>query len=349
MALNYRDFTGRITNRVNPEGMLLKASLKEELSRVSYSDVLTFVRTAMMAVPLEYTERSIEAGRRVEEHLRTLQNKEFRRQGSVMTNTHIKAYSDIDVLVISTKFYSWDSLDVKMLLSNTERRNMYGESSITKLQNENNNSSYQGDDIYDLSLLRTNSESILSSFYNQCDTSHPKAIKIRNTALNRNVDVSIACWYDDVMSIINDKGEYRGVRLYNKKLNLKEKADFPFISIKRINDKSAATNGRLKRLIRFMKNVKAELDQDIDLSSFDINAICYDIDTSEYSDKSFIELVPVIYRQLYNICNDTAHANSIISVDGREYIFRGNNSKLESVRATLSAVSQIYDDINRTL
>lgn len=107
---NYRNLIESTRARLNPDGITFQKTFTEELSALSYSDALTFVRLAMKSVEPEYTEKTKEAGGRVKEHLDNgLVNKTFRYQGSVMTNTHIKGYSDIDLLVISDKFYTWDS------------------------------------------------------------------------------------------------------------------------------------------------------------------------------------------------------------------------------------------------
>jgi hypothetical protein len=102
-------------------------------------------------------------------------------------------------------------------------------------------------------------------------------------------------------------------------------------------------------MIRFLKNCKANSDHDIDLSSFDINAICYDIKVSEYESLSFYELVPVIYNQIKAICTNQAKAYSIVSVDDREWIFRNNNSKLENLKKLMAEVEGIFLDLKSTI
>lgn len=350
MARNYRQLTESIRGRINPENFTLKKAFSDELSTISYSEVLTYIRLAMKGVEPEYTQKSKDAGERVKDHLNNgLSNVVFRYQGSVMTDTHIKGYSDIDLLTICDKFYQYDATRVKQVLESAEDRARFYQSSIDKLQKEVNTSSYTGNALDDLKSTRLDSEKILSEKYSTHDITKPKAIKIKNLSLNREVDVVIANWYDDVSSIINDKGDYRGIQVYNKDTHSREKADFPFLSIKRINDRSAETNGRLKKMIRFLKNNKANSDHDIDLSSFDINAICYDIKTSEYRNLSFYELVPVIYNQLKNICTSQTKADEIISVDGREYIFRYNSTKLENLKKLLAEVEGIFDDLKSAI
>jgi hypothetical protein len=346
MARNYRQLTDGIRGRINPENFTLQKSFSDELATISYSEVLTYIRLAMKGVEPAYTQRSRDAGERVKEHLSSeLRDVVFRYQGSVMTDTHIRGYSDIDLLAICDKFYSYDSNTIKTLLADPTRRSNYYPTSIEKLQREINLSSYEGNSLDDLRKLRLDSERILLKTYEICDISKPKAIKIENKSLNREVDIVVANWYDDVTSIINDKGDYRGIQVYDKDTHSKVKADYPFLSIKRINDKSAETNGRLKKMIRFLKNSKANSVHDIDLSSFDINAICYDIKAEEYHNLSFYELVPIIYNQMKLICSSQVKADSIISVDGREYIFRYNSQKLDNLKKLLAEVEGIFVDL----
>jgi len=350
MAKNYRLLTESIKGRINPENFALKKSFSDELATVSYSEVLTYIRLAMKGVEPEYTQKSKDAGERVKEHLsKKLSDVVFKYQGSVMTDTHIKGYSDIDLLTISEKFYTYDALRIKQILESVEQKSRYRQASIEKMVKEVNTSSYQGNALQDLKQLRLDSELILDDVYDICDTTKPKSIKIKNQSLNREVDVVIANWYDDVTSVINDKGEYRGIQVYNKETHSKGNADFPFLSIKRINERSSDTNGRLKRMIRFLKNTKANSNQEIDLSSFDINAVCYDIEVVKYQSLSFYELVPVIYNQLKEICTNQTKSDSIISVDGREYIFRYNSTKLDNLKLLLAEVEGIFIDLRNTL
>lgn len=54
-----------------------------------------------------------------------LRHVSFEFQGSVMTKTHTKGYSDIDLLAICEKFYGYDSSNVKKVLSERQYRNRY--------------------------------------------------------------------------------------------------------------------------------------------------------------------------------------------------------------------------------
>ena len=98
-------------------------------------------------------------------------------------------------------------------------------------------------------------------------------------------------------------------------------------------------------MIRFLKHCKAESVYQIGLTSFDINAICYDIDPGVYKGLPFYGLVPVLYEQLKRICEDDSYADNIVSVDGREYIFRYDLNKKANLKQLLVEVEGVYLDL----
>lgn len=347
MRKNYSNLIRNVQSRQNPDGLILEKSFSDELGSISYSDALVYIRTAMKGVDPEYTRRSKEAGEKVKDHLRSvLTNVVYKYQGSVMTDTHIKGYSDIDLLTICDTFYSWDSKAVHEAVKNHNNSLNYNTQELNKLKNEVEYFSlYAGNSLEDLRSIRSKSELKLKDVYLDCDTSNAKAIKIYNRSLKRDVDIVTANWYDDVFSIINGRGDYRGVQVYNKLTDSKGSSTYPFLSINRINDRSASTNGRLKRMIRFLKHCKSDSTIDIDLNSFDINSVCYDIEPSTYRMLSYIELVPVLYLQLKSICENDSHANRLVSVDGHENIFRDNPQKRQNLKLLLNEVESIYLDL----
>lgn len=349
MAKNYKLLTESIKGQLNPENFVLRKSFSDELATISYSDVLTYIRFAMKGVESEYTQKSMEAGEWIKKHLASLSNVTFKYQGSVMTNTHIEGYSDIDLLIICDKFYNWDKKGIDDILNSCTEKTKYQSFQISKLENAVQAFfPYVGTPLDDLKKIRLYSENILRDIYSQFDASNGKAIKIKNL-LKRNVDIVTASWYDNVSSIINDKGDYRGIQVYDKNKHERCPVDYPFLSIKRINERGNETNGRLKKMIRFLKKSKVCSEQNIDLSSFDINAICYDIDVSEYKTLSFYELVPILYNQMKSICTNQVKADSIVSVDGKECIFRNKPTKLSNLRILLAEVEGIFVDLKNAI
>ena len=347
---DYRRLIENIQERTNPENIAVKKSFSDELSSISYSNILKYVRYAMEGVEPEYTQKSKLAGERVQNHLKeNLTAVVYKYQGSVMTNTHIKGTSDIDLLVITDTFYTFDRSSINKVITTESLKTQLNSIQLSKLQNELKGGGYSNA-LSDLRKNRIDSENTLIPIYDICDISHPKAIKITNKSLNRDVDIVIANWYDGVTSVLRDKdSDYRGIQVYNKETNSKGSADYPFLSIKRINERSSETNGRLKKMIRFLKNIKADSDLEIKLTSFDFNAICYDIKTYKYSSKNFYELVPVLYLQLKSLSENIEHSNKLKSVDDNEYIFRDDSDKLNSLRNLMSEIESVLLDLKKAV
>jgi hypothetical protein len=347
---NYRSLAEDIIKQQNPDHIPFTNTFSAELSSVNYSDVLYFIRVSMNGVDDAYTQKSKQAGEFVKSHLINggLNNVDFEYQGSVMTNTHIRGYSNIDLLAISSKFYTYPRAAVNNIVNDYSNQYSYTPSQLTKLRSINSISDYLGDSSSDLKKLRLESESILKNTYSICDISKPKSIKINNTNLKREVDIVIASWYDDIRSIINDRENYRGIQIYHKEYNLSLKADYPFLSIFRINERSSLTSGRLKKMIRFCKNLKSRSNLGIKLNSFDFNAICYDIDTSKYINLSYYQLVYVLHEQISNIITYQSVSDNIVSVDSSEYIFKDKPEKLESLKNLFVEIKLVYNDLKRT-
>ena len=350
---DYSQLTERIKARLNPENdhLLEKSFLNESLT-IQYGEVEKYIRFAMKGVESEYTQKSRDAGNRVKTHLEdVLSQVSYHYQGSVMTNTHIKATSDIDLLVISEKFYQPDRNEIDATLKNYFQKSNYNKSQQLMLESELKVPFYSGNALEDLKENRKKSETKLQSTYDTCNISKPKAIKITNLSLKRDVDVVIASWFDNVRSIINGKNvDFRGIQIYNKDSHKREKPDFPFLKIKLVNERSSETNGRLKKMIRFLKNIKAAINHNneksvVTLSSFQFNAICYDIDPQNYKDKNIYELVVVLYAQLKSLSENSEHRNNLKSVDGSEYVFKDEPNKALEIGLLIPIIESIILDL----
>ena len=106
--MNYQQKLTALSARYNPDSINLFERERRQFSDAysSGDDVVKYVKHAMAAVEPEYTSKTKEAGEAVKQNLKeTLQNVSYEYQGSVMTDTHIKGASDIDLLVLSEKFY----------------------------------------------------------------------------------------------------------------------------------------------------------------------------------------------------------------------------------------------------
>ncbi|MBE6225918.1 MAG: hypothetical protein E7121_02355 [Bacteroidales bacterium] len=338
--MNYSTKLEHLSKRYNPESSQLVESrwFSDELT--FDTDVERYVKRSMKAVDEEYTKKTKEAGEVVKDHLsRSLVDVSYKYQGSVMTNTHIKGASDIDLLVICEKFYGTDILKIRKELENSYK---YTQAEYNRLRDYNSAfSMYQGNSTSDLVAIRCSIESIMKQTYAICDTTKAKAVQITNQHLHRDVDIVTSSWFQSFDYVVEGMPENkRGIKIYNKETCCSEGPDFPFLSIDRINERSSLSNGKLKRMIRFLKNVREDSDQTIALTSFDINAMCYSIPLQDYAQSSYKELVYILWKNMFHLWYDNKQDN-LRSVSGDEFIFKGNPKKIDALKLLEGEVFKI--------
>jgi hypothetical protein len=351
---NYEELIARINARSNPESLILEKSFQNELLGIQYGNVEKYIRLAMYGVDPAYTSKIREAGERVKEHLRdVLEKVTYKYQGSVETNTHIVATSDIDLLVITTKFWTPDHKEIRSILSNSLNKSKFSQSNLTLLESAVSPPFYPGNSKEVLKNNRLKSERKLLTIYDNCNITKPKAIQIENKSLRKEVDVVIANWFDNAESITRGRDvTFRGVQIYNKKTHECEDPDYPFLKIALLNERSKMSNGRLKKMIRFLKNIKAELNEGqkepvIDKhKSFQFNAICYAIPLNEYKNKNIFQLVAVVYAQLRSLYLNPELRNSLMSVDDSEYIYKNKPDATDELKLLMDAIEPILIDLH---
>lgn len=116
--------------------------LNEAYRNIAQSDSVKYVIGAMQPIDPEYTKNTYKQAERVRSQLenRLTDTCEFKYQGSVTNDTHIKAKSDIDLLVIIYKFFTLENPQVPK-------------------------SPYKGDPLKDLLSLRKEAEDALDSAF----------------------------------------------------------------------------------------------------------------------------------------------------------------------------------------
>src|SRR5690606_33827546 len=114
---------------------------------------------------------------------------------------------------------------------------------------------------------------IMKEIYDRVDDTGAKSISIYNKNLRRKVDIVFAYWFDTPRYYEYNDEYYRGVQLYDFPKRVRQSTDYPFAHIQNVNQKGSNTNDGSRRGIRLLKNLKADSDQSIDLSSFQLATI----------------------------------------------------------------------------
>ena len=262
--MNFSQKLRRLQERQSPN--FRQYSLDKAFSSEDYKPEIEaaqeYVISAMGELPPRSTEISYEEGNRVKKHLiEELPNygfnPEFAYQGSVPCNTHIKYHSDIDLLVIIDRF---ESVENKNRITHP----------------------YSGNPIEDLTNLRSACIKILKENYTVADIEkNSKSIKISGGSLRRNIDVVPSNWYNSEKWYIYNEKYYRGIRVFDSKTKQRD-INFPFLNIHLIDEKDSQTYGCYRPLVRLAKTLKEDSEENINISSYDLQALLYNMDNSSF-------------------------------------------------------------------
>lgn len=329
-----QDFQGKLEKlKSRRQDLLTKSfSLNESFSRSNYNENTLYALEVMEPIDKNYTENTYKQVERVKNQLKPALKAygidvDFEFQGSVPTNTHIKLYSDIDLLTIHQKFFT-----LQYPLTPQFR--------------------YDGDIIADLKELRGKSFKILDTVFSACDidNSGGKAIQISGGSLNRKIDIVACNWHNTPKYIETKDADYRGINILDNKNNT-TLINYPFMHIYQINTKDLQVDGNEKRLIRLLKSIKVDADQEIKISSYDIASLVFRMDNSELR-------IPQINRlKLLNNCNfflkrviaNFSFRNSLNVANDTRKIFCEEGAKVEDLIKLNQELESLIASITKEL
>lgn len=332
-GIDYSKRLNSLINRRNDIDLIKKSFvtgeqqiLTESFQQLKESDTIKYVIGAMKPVDAKYTQITYQEGERVKNQLKKLSDKgievEFKYQGSVTNNTHIKAYSDIDILTI---YLGFTTLEPPQKASYP----------------------YPGDPIDDLCKLRNESYTILRNAYPtaEVDNTGAKSISLKGGSLRRKVDVVPSNWYDTVKYTETQIDYYRGVMVLDYK-NRNRIENTPFYHNKLLNDKDLITYGNFKNTVRLLKSLKADAEVNINLSSYDIAALMYNMSTSDFLvGKSPLVLIEKSLSYLKYVYNNDTYRNSLVVPDKSRKIFKDNGATKNDLYLIIIELANTYDDI----
>lgn len=245
--------------------VLAKSLQSETWEKRAYAQPHTrYALGAMQAVDTRYTEISVETATRVGKKLVSSlpMTVEFRLQGSVPLDVHIRGVSDVDLLTLDGWHLTYNPHGC--------RASTYIGTSQTSLGA--------------LVNLRREAERVLKSAYPaaRVDCSGGKCIALSGGSLRRPVDVVPSHWSDNIEYQASQQEHDRGVTILDKHRQ-ETIGNLPFLHIKRVHDRDTIAIGGLKKAIRLTKNVKNDAENESSASklpSFDIAALLYHADVA---------------------------------------------------------------------
>ncbi|SEL78924.1 hypothetical protein SAMN05216382_2645 [Sphingomonas palmae] len=268
MSIDYASSLSRLRNRrlgADRAGIALAQALPvvERYQKRASSEATRYTLGAMQEVDPDYTAKSNEEAERVIAALRSSltaadRYAEFRQQGSVPANTHIRGASDVDLLVLGG-VHTYDPGGVRA------RAGLY--------------LPWNGSIVQEIDDLRCECEDILKRRYwaATIDTTKPKSIRMSEGSLTRDVDVVPAHWSDNVTYQASLLERDRGVCILDRSVPTTT-MNLPFLHIDRLNVGDLPALGGLKMSIRLLKNLKADSSRTIGLSSYDMAGLMWNCD-----------------------------------------------------------------------
>lgn len=274
---------------------------------------------SMQAVSDTYTRVSKETADRVANQLKDRLSKggihaEFRLQGSVPLDVHIKGVSDVDLLTLSNELYTYDPKGAVALRGGY--RNPAKRTSLDVLNELRNLVESSLDDAFPAAKV---------------DKTGAKAVKISGGSLARDVDVVPAHWSDTIPYQATGTASDRGTRILDKKKQVTIENQ-PFRHIELIGTRCDQVGGGLRKAIRLCKNVKADSDRNITLPSFDIASVIYhaNLDALRLGRYNELSILAETQRHLDQLACDHDLAKTLYVPDGSRLIFDANE-KLHSL------------------
>lgn len=300
----------------------------EKYASAREGDTIKYALGIMQPIDPEYTANTFKEGDRIKEQLKaglsnTSVNPEFEYQGSVTSDTHLKRFSDIDLLTIHGQF-STLAPPQKALVA------------------------YHGNPLQDLIDLRKYCVAILKKAFpaTDVDNTGAKSITISGGSLRRKVDVVPANWYETSEFVQTNLSYFRGVMILDKDVPERVKNQ-PFLHNKRIDDKDRRVGGAIRKAIRLLKSLRYDSVKKINVSSYDIAGLIYSIPDDQLLISPGYELtiVEIVFSYLHYVIRNKSYQNTLMSIDGSRKIFGNPGTDEQNVILLANELYTLYQDI----
>lgn len=312
----------RLQARRIDESVITAKMANEGYWHIQDTEAVRYAIGAMQPIDPEYTANTFRQGDRVRDQLRDrLSSKwlcEFDYQGSTTNDTHIKARSDIDLLVFLTL---WFWVEPPLV----------------------NDSPYQGDWRADIRQLRHESEQAVQDAFPKAtaDISGANAIKLEGGSLTRRVDVVPATWSSNQDYINTENKIFRGVKIYDKKTG-EFLLNRPFLYNYCVDEKDRRTLGGMRKAARLMKSLAYDTKSPDMMRSYNITSIAWNIPDRMLAVGYPHELrIVEVCREYCGELRKNSHLRGSIRVpDDSRGVFDGNGG------ATLSQLDNLIAELD---
>lgn len=319
----------RLRNRrVDPQVKSI-GLLHEAWDHIQNSEPVAFALGAMQPIDPDYTKKSFAEADRVANQLQKglTQVVEFEYQGSTTNDTHIKAASDIDLLTLLAPHVFFAFVEFPLTVAK--------------------GSEYTGNPRSDLTGLKNDSVALLRLRFPEAKVvPGGKSIAVEGGSLSRKVDVVPSAWSNNKEWLQTRDKRYRGVELLNSEsgqLILNK----PFLHNARLDEKDAVCGGNMRKAIRLLKSLKYDSTSSVDLSSYHICGIIYNMPNNMLQMPKGYDLLLLDRSRSWceQLRDDQRLRDSLKMPNGTEYVFGNSGARLAGLNQMIAELIGLQHDI----
>lgn len=325
------------TRRMDEQNAILKSQgFGEAYEKRTSNKATRYALGAMQEVDPRSTQISLEEADKVERNLTDGLKAEylypdFRLQGSVPLNVHIRGASDVDLLVIEGVYLKRELCQISL-----RSYSPY---------------SGRGTLVDDVLYLRSKSEDVLERRFwgATVDKTPAKSIQLSDGGFRRKVDVVPANWLDTAGYQQTLEEAKRGVQIVNK-YTREHISNYPFVYISEIKSKALQTNEGARMGIRLAKSIKNDAEADIGLSSYDIGSLIYHCPNEYITHQVARDLMVLsgVEQWFDELSRDYTRASSLMTPDGTRRILDGKE-KWDGLVKLSSELTELARSVEREL
>ena len=309
------------------------AGVNEIYDRMQSEDqAIQYALGAMQPIDPGYTARTIEQRDRVENQLKSGLGQNglvvgFDYQGSITNDTHIRFYSDVDLLTVAGNFSFVEPPNTPTV-------------------------PYSGNPIEEMKAIRKSAVTTLTSAFPKAvvDESGQKAVKISGGSLTREVDVIVCGWWQTTEYVAYQKKIWLGIEVLHL-ADGKLIPNKPFLHNHEISVRDSNCNGSVRKLIRLLKSLKYDSDEMIDFSSYDIAGVVHSMFDSLLKVPSGhdLKLLKNCQAYLQYLRSDANYRASIEIPNKMRKVFCAEGAKEAGLKQLGTALDQLVAEIETAM
>lgn len=334
----------QLNKRRVPNSTMVKAALSRDSATYSeYQPIVESYQTlaqgkyvkyaigAMQPVNHKYTSISYREGERVIKCLMDglgHHSPDFELQGSLPMDLHLRHNSDVDILALHGQFHRYTSPAIRTY------------------------SPYIGRGmVFEVEDLRNDAIRILGNHFPAATvTPKDKSICITGGSLLRDIDVVPSVWLDTIAYQYSNHKNDRGVEILDRsKWELVPNSPFKFRY--EIDSKDRRVGGNLKKVIRLLKTLMKDSEQENRLSSYDIASMVWNMADNLLLVATYHDLVLLDNARtwLFSLLNDESLRILLNTPDGSRKVFDNDSEKKKGLQSLYSDLDSLCLSIYREL